>query len=962
MTASLGCAKKPNFLTMKIFTQIVSIILVTLNIAAAQGAQSGQIQNQDTNMKTVVENDADLKIKTLANGFTIAVYKNAEPPKRVSMRLLVRRGSFTETLPQRGIAHFVEHMAFNGTANFPKGEMVEYFQRLGMAFGADTNAHTSFNETVYKIDMPENSPAILDDGLKLLSDYANKIEFSQSEIERERGVILAEKKSRDTAAYRASIGLIKEISAGSVLAERFPIGSEDVIKNANRDEFLNFYKANYRSANMALVVVGDVNADEIFKDAEKYFSNIKDPDSKPAEVLKEVFDASKYPANTVQVSEFFDADSRDSSAGIYLVSAPQFGKDCFQKRVRDFQMYAISRVINLRFDAAKSGASTKFSDAYSDFGEFEKYSEILTIAARAPAAKSPEALSEVLKMYCGIMQNGFGNWELEKAKNDIITSIESDIKAKPSRQSAAISDAVTNALSSQDAFTSPEQDLTLARAAFKDFDAAKATQLFKDYAAKSVVFARLVDAKKPSPNFNANSAFTEILTSLKQSKNLSLPLNASELQFADFSGKYELESDNTDALQIRQLVFKNNVRANLKNTDFAKDEVVINVAFGGGKYDILEDKTGLATIAIGALLGGTKFQSYDEINVAKSDKHINLSFAMEGDNFAFNCTTTSENLQESLKLLSTYMREAGFRNEALNYIKKLVENRYRQIATNPDAASVKVESWLTSQNPMFRFPSKEEVEKFTMQDLRQWLEPIMKNSYLEISIVGDFNAQDAVKWVGEYFGTMPNRAASRKDYSAKRNVKLTSEKTETINVESKTDSRSIAMLIWPTCDRSQIKKMRATNILGAILSDELRKSVREKQGKVYSPFAYNNSSRDFNFGTISAICDTAPEYNDEVAEYMHSAAKKVAKDISEDEFLRAKEPILKQVEKVRRMNSYWANSVLALYQADSARREVARTFENGYSEITLPDVKNAAAEFLKDKAPYRIKIAPEGLK
>ena len=147
-----------------------------------------------------------------------------------------------------------------------------------------------------------------------------------------------------------------------------------------------------------------------------------------------------------------------------------------------------------------------------------------------------------------------------------------------------------------------------------------------------------------------------------------------------------------------------------------------------------------------------------------------------------------------------------------------------------------------------------------------------------------------------------------------------------------------------------------------MLSDELRKSVREKQGKVYSPYAYNNSSRDFNYGVISAICDTAPEFNAEVLDYIEKSAKKVADGISEDEFLRAKEPILKQVEKVRRLNAYWANSVLPLYQADPARREVARTFENGYSEITLGDVKDASDEFLKGAKFYRVKILPKGAK
>ena len=152
--------------------------------------------------------DPNLKIETLSNGMVVAVYKNSEPPNRMSMRLLVRRGSACESESERGLAHFIEHMAFNGTKNFPSGDMVEYFQRLGMAFGADTNAHTGFTETVYKLDMPDVSEKLANDGLRLLRDYADGILFDPEAIERERGVIIAEKDSRDDQEYRK---IVKEL-------------------------------------------------------------------------------------------------------------------------------------------------------------------------------------------------------------------------------------------------------------------------------------------------------------------------------------------------------------------------------------------------------------------------------------------------------------------------------------------------------------------------------------------------------------------------------------------------------------------------------------------------------------------------------------------------------------------------------------------------------------------------------
>lgn len=225
--------------------------------------------------KPILERDKNLEVETLPNGMTVAVFKNAEPPNRVSMRLLVKRGSAYETEGERGIAHFVEHMAFNGTKHFPSGDMVEYFQRLGMAFGADTNAHTGFSETVYKIDMPEVSKKLVDDGLTLLRDYCDSVMFEPKSIESERGVIIAEKDSRDTQDYRKAVKEIAHTFKGSIFAERMPIGIEGVINSVKQPDFKKFYAANYRPENTVLVVVGDIDPREIFAAAKRIFADFK---------------------------------------------------------------------------------------------------------------------------------------------------------------------------------------------------------------------------------------------------------------------------------------------------------------------------------------------------------------------------------------------------------------------------------------------------------------------------------------------------------------------------------------------------------------------------------------------------------------------------------------------------------------------------------------------------------------
>ena len=183
--------------------------------------------------------DPSVTFGALDNGLRYAIMPNNEPPNRISMRLFVDAGSLMENEEQQGLAHFIEHMAFNGTKNFPAGEMVEYFQRLGMSFGGDTNAHTSFKETVYKLELPKPELDMVDQGMLLFRDYADGMLMSQEEIEKERGVILSELITRDSAEWRTQKEAYKFALPDSLISKRFPIGTKEVIKGAGRTQFIS---------------------------------------------------------------------------------------------------------------------------------------------------------------------------------------------------------------------------------------------------------------------------------------------------------------------------------------------------------------------------------------------------------------------------------------------------------------------------------------------------------------------------------------------------------------------------------------------------------------------------------------------------------------------------------------------------------------------------------------------------
>ncbi len=251
------------------------IVVASFAVSSAQEAQKKVVAwGQD---ESDLKPDPNITFGTLGNGLRYIILPNAEPPNRISLRLFVDAGSLMETEDQRGLAHFIEHMAFNGTKNFPGGKMVEYFQRLGMSFGGDTNAHTSFKETVYKLELPKPDEKMLREGMQLFRDYADGMLLTQDEIEKERGVILSEKLTRDSPESRTMEVAFDFALPDSIISKRLPIGTKKVIKGADRPTFVDFYKKWYSSDRMVLVAVGAVEPKKLIPLIEEYFSSMKKP-------------------------------------------------------------------------------------------------------------------------------------------------------------------------------------------------------------------------------------------------------------------------------------------------------------------------------------------------------------------------------------------------------------------------------------------------------------------------------------------------------------------------------------------------------------------------------------------------------------------------------------------------------------------------------------------------------------
>lgn len=898
---------------------------------------------------------------TFENGFKLYMFKNSEPPDRVSMRLVVRRGSANESAQESGIAHFLEHMAFNGTKHFKAGEMVEYFQRIGMAFGADTNAHTSFEETVYKIDIPDADKTHIKDGIVLMGDYAYHMLLPLEQINSERGVILAEKTSRESASYLEFCAYWNAIfGPDSVYSKRLPIGDENVIKNAPRETFVKFYNENYSPENMALLVVGDFDFDYVKALAKEYLGGEK-ARGFVRPTVSENYNFAKASCNYKELFEraivdvYTNKELKNSSVKLMSVKPAKFAGDSLQKReyfaVLSLANYALSR----RLERLSGEENSPFTagDAYS-MDLFDAV-DVACLDITAPKNLTKNAFLLPLQELAKALKFGFDESEINEAKAYYLNNYEQLVKTKLTKKTNEIANDLAGRISKQNVITSPESDYLAAKNLYAKTTAKEVFNLFKSQFADSKFVVFVSDA--------VPCAF-DISTEVKSAANMQVAKNAEiktqEFAYSNISGKYEIVEKNKIAeLDLLQVKFANNVRANLKKTEFAADTVAVKFSFGNGRMGIANEKTA-AIAKLGDLIvqGGLTAHTYEDIFSIFSGKTMSLEFAADNDCFSLNAVCSKRDLKSQLLLIRAYITNAAFRKNALSRIKKTVKENYIKFDTTPEGAfQSKTMKRICAGDARFGFPPEDLLMSINEKDVENFFKELLQKSYAEISIVGDFD-DSAAEMLGEVFGTLEKRSESCNATEKMYEVNLANpEKVVQIDFNSKLP-KGISALVWKSCPMRDIDKARAANLLASVLDDRMRIKIREQSGLVYSPFAFNNSERTYNFGILIEASVVDKSYADKIESLLLECAESLkTQKITQDEFDRAKKPIIKQIEKMRRTNAYWLDSVASYSQAFPEKTQWAKTVLSGYKLVSLNDVQNAADSIIAK--PYKVRIFPK---
>ena len=904
--------------------------------------------------------DPALLFGKLPNGFRYVLMKNTNPKDRVSLHLNVQTGSIHETDKQQGISHFLEHMLFCGSTHFKPGELVKYFQSIGMQFGHDANAHTGFYETVYDMLLPEGNKKSLENGLTVMKDFAEGALLLQSEIDRERKVILAEKRTRDSASYRTFISVMKFLLPETKISKRFPIGEEEVIKNADHNLLKDYYDTWYRPGNMILIMAGDFDQKQATKLIEENFSSLYAKAS-----IQTRPDIGQIKHKGIKTFYHFEKETGKTTVTIEVINKKTIQPDSVAFQKKQLVKNIANQIVQNRLDEIVSKTTSPFTSASVSSGTSFYQVEFSEISAETSPENWEKSLSLLEKTLRKSLKYGFVKSELEIVKKDFLSMLDKAVKKMPTRNSRMLTRRIINDLNNERVTISPEQKKNLLVPVINSITLKNVHDAFKnawssDHRLIMVTGNAEITAKNNTPEHMIYEVFD------RSSKvKVSMPSEIKPAVFpylaeSEKKGKIINRTEISD-LGIVQIDFDNGIRLNLKQTDFEADEVLVNLSFGSGRSAEPANMAGLAALSKKVInesgLGSLK---KDELKRAMAGKNTNVSFGFDEDCFFFRGTTVSEEIPLLFQLIYAHLVDPAYRQEAYSLTMERFEQQYHKLFSSIDGAMVlSGKRFLAGGDSRFGLPAYGLFKNLTLEQVRLWIDTTLKQDKLEVSVVGDFDMDSLIETAAKYLGALPSRSGLQKNKISS-SPEFPAAQLFEIIVPTKIQ-KGLVIVAYPTEDIWDISRTRRLSVLADIFSDRLRETIREKLGAAYSSTAYNQPGRAYpGYGVFQAFVHVDPDDSDLIIkEIKQIASDLVEKEIPEDEFRRALDPTITSIKDLLRKNRYWLNTVLSGSLKHPQKLEWSRTIMKDYSSITADDMSAIAKKYLDNEKAATIIIKPE---
>ena len=916
------------------FTKRLLTVLLVLGSAVVALAQ------QQPQMPPI-PTDPNVRIGKLANGLTYYIRHNELPKDRADFYIAQKVGSILEEENQRGLAHFLEHMCFNGTTNFPGKGIINWLESIGVKFGQNLNAYTSIDETVYNINkVPVIREGIVDSCLLILHDWANDLTLAEKEIDNERGVIHEEWRTGQGAMMRMYEQALPKAFEGSKYGNRLPIGTIEVIDNFPYQALRDYYEAWYRPDQQGIVVVGDIDVDKVEAKIKEMFSPIEMPANAP-ERKYEVVPDNKEPIITIA------KDKEQPATLIYLwhkhPATPNEAKGNIGYLVQSYMFNMISSMMHARLEELRQGANPPFIQAASGNNDFllAKTTEAFVGMAMSKDDGIPTALAAIVREIERARKFGFTASEYSRAKADYLRGLESAYNERDKMKNNEYVQEYVRHFIDNEPIPGIETEYALMNQLAPNIPIEAINMILPQLIKDENIVINIFGPDKEGMIYPTEAEILDILKKTKAEEITAYVDKVSDEPLMKETPKAgKIVKTEAGPFGSTALTLSNGVRVVIKNTDFKADEIRMT-AFSPGGTSMFDTKEAIQLRMLNSVAGLGGLGNFSNVDLEKvlAGKKVGISTSVSGLTERVNGNCSPKDFETLMQLVYLSFTAPRMDNDAFESFKQRTKASLANQEADPSTAlSDTLNHEMYGNHPMAMRFKTEMVDQIDYNRIMEmYMNRFKEAGDFTFLFVGNINLDEVKPFIETYLGGLPtiNRKENFKD------IKMDIRKGAHKNVfekEMKTPKATVINIISGQC-KFNPKNYLLMSMLSQTMNMVYLETIREKEGASYGVSAFGQMNCYPKEEAIFQIYfDTDPAKREKMEQIVMAEIQKVAKEGPKPEHLaKVKEFMLKQYSEQIKENGYWLNRLLDYY---FNKVDMNTGYEKLVNEITVKDVKN----------------------
>lgn len=889
--------------------------------------------------------DAKVITGKLDNGLTYYIRENKKPEKKVELRLVIKVGSIMEDDDQQGLAHMAEHMAFNGTKNFKKNDIVSYLQSIGVEFGNDLNAYTSFDETVYILPIPTDQPSNLEKGFQILEDWAHQVTYLDEDINSERAIILEESRMGKSGEERMFKKIYPELFKGSKYAQRLPIGVDSIIKTFNPDAIRRFYKEWYRPDLMAVIVVGDISKADAMQYISKHFSSIRSASNRKRDFAS----VPAYAENKAMVVT--DKEATGYEFSINYPAMPSQNPQTIGEYRKELLNNLYTSLLGNRLRELTQKENPPFVYAGANFGGYAKNYQSFSIQGSTGTNDVQKGIEATLVELERAKRFGFTEPELERARKNILTAYERSWNNRDKTESSQFADEYIRNFTDKEAVPGIDAEFEMIKQLLPTIKLAEVnaiTDRFKNEKNRfTYVMGPAAGAKLPSTdNIVAMLDAKASDPSIKPYEEKLIATNL--LTTMPKEGKLVSSKKNT-LLGTTELLLSNGVKVSLKVTDFKNDQILFSATRYGGlsNYSLKDKYSAENAVTMVSSMGVGAFSPTD-LGKAMAGKAATLRPSISNYTAGFSGSSSKKDIETLFQLLNLYVKEP--RKDSALY-KSVIQRGKAQVAmlgANPQVAFIDTLTKVLYNNNPLAPTAVPKIENFDKIDLDRsmaiYKERLGDVGGMNIVIVGSFDEKEMIALLEKYVAGLP--AAGKSTYTDNK-VKLFTGTNEFRFKKGKEDKSLIIGILHgeiPYSESTALKFSGLGDAMNIIITEEMREKIQGIYGGAatieYSKIPTGRFQLVLQLPCGPAKVDTL------IAAFNHELKKMADVGVAQPYIDKVKKAWLEKYKVDAKTNEYWLSVLQSIDRGETSADRILNA-EKYFNALSTADIKEAAGIVMK---------------